>query len=519
MIKRKKIMSVILTLSVAMSLAACKKDPVQPTTGDGKIDTSKFVNINYVVLGNKPTNGQLEKVQEKWNEYLKEKVNASLEFKWVEWTDWYTKYNLLLASGEALDLITTASDWLDLWPNAQKGAFKDLDALLPKYAPNTYAAVSKANWEQCKYNGKIVTIPEDTYTQWVNHGFIYRGDWAKEFGITSPIKDWETFGKYLQGIKDKKPGVIPWSFAGGSYSSASGWFQSKTQEINIDAVPTAVGTSLYYGKSADDPYTVVSPYMEDTFLEYAKTMKKWGDAGYWRQDSLNYKGDGWAEMKAGQTGVRQHHTQTYVNEYTNFEKLQPGADLQFFPFSAESNNLVEMTITHGATSVGAHSKNPERALMVYDLIRTDEKMYRYINYGIEGVQYVVKDGKLDRPASYDLTKDQFYTDFWGGRNDKLELPNVNIYPKYKEVYAGYDKIKKPYPYGRFAFNKQPVEAEIAALTEVSSKYLPSISLGKFDDPTKAVEEFRSKLKAAGFDKVKAEVQKQMDEYKKLVSSK
>jgi putative aldouronate transport system substrate-binding protein len=527
MIKRKRIMSLILALTVPMSLAACGKKTEAPTSTsttptantETKIDTSKFVNVNYVVLGNKPTNGQFENAQAKWNEYLKEKVNANLDMKWVEWTDWYTKYNLLLASGEALDLITTASDWLDLWPNAQKGAFKNLDDLLPKYAPKTYASVSKQNWEQCKYNGKIVTMPEDNYTQWVNHGFLYRGDWAKEFGITSPIKDWDTMGKYLQGIKDKKPGVIPWSFAGGSYSSAFGWFQSKTKEINIDAVPTALGTSLYYGKSADDAYTVVSPYMEDTFVDYAKTMKKWGDAGYWRQDALNYKGDGWVEMKAGQTGTRQHHTQTFVGEYSNFEKAQPGADLQFFSFSDESNNLLEMPITHGATSIGTNSKNAERALMVYDLIRNDEKMYRYINYGLEGVQYVVKDGKLDRPASYDTTKNEFYTDFWGGRNDKLELPNVNLYPKYKDIYAAYDKIKKPYPYGRFVFNKQAVESEIAALSEVSSKYLPSIGLGKFDDPTKAVEEFRSKLKAAGFDKVKAEVQKQMDDYKKLVNTK
>ena len=519
MIKRKKLLIVLLAVTMSASFLGCKKATSTTTAKDGKIDTSKFVALNYVVLGNKPTNGQLEKGQEKWNELLKSKVNASLEFKWVEWADWYTKYNLLLASGDSLDLITTASDWLDLWPNAQKGAFKELDDLLPTYAPQTYASVSKDNWEQCKYNGKIVTMPEDNYTQWVNHGFIYRGDWAKEFGITTPIKDWTTFGKYLQGIKDKKPGVIPWDINGGNFSMASGWFNSKTQEINIDAVPTALGTSLYYGKSADDPYTVVSPYMEDTFVDYVKTMKQWGDAGYWRQDALNFKGDANAEMEAGKNGVRQHHTQTYVGWYDQMTKKQPGSDLQFFPFSAESNNLLSMSITHGATSVGAHSKNPERALMVYDLIRNDKDMYRLINYGIEGKNYVEKDGKLDRPAGYDSTKDSFTTDFWGGRNDKLELPSATIYPGYKDLYASYDKIKKVYPYGRFVFNKQAVESEMAALSEVSSKYLPSLSLGKVDDPEKAVADFRAKLKAAGFDKVMAEVQKQMDDYKKLVGGK
>lgn len=38
------------------------------------------------------------------------------------------------------------------------------------------------------------------------------------------------------------------------------------------------------------------------------------------------------------------------------------------------------------------------------------------------------------------------------------------------------------------------------------------------DPVKAVEDFRAKLKAAGFDKLMAEVQKQLDAYKQLVES-
>lgn len=38
-------------------------------------------------------------------------------------------------------------------------------------------------------------------------------------------------------------------------------------------------------------------------------------------------------------------------------------------------------------------------------------------------------------------------------------------------------------------------------------------MGKAGDPAAAVEEFRSKLKQAGYDKVLAELQKQLDAYK------
>lgn len=515
MIKNKKFMTILMAVLMASSLAACK--PKTKTIDlNAKIDTSKFVTVNMVVLGNKPTNGQLEKVQAKWNALLKTKVNANLSLTWVEWTDWYTKYNLLLASGQSLDLINTGSDWLDTWPNAQKGAFMNIETLLPKYAPKTFAEVPKADWAQSSFGGHIVTIPEDQYTQWVNHGFMYRGDWAKEFGITSPIADFTTLGKYFQGIKEKKPGVIPWDLVAGGYSLAGGWFQAKTSTINIDAVPTALGGSLYFGKSKDDPFTVVSPYMEDTFVDYAKTMKQWGDAGYWRADALNFKGDDWAEMQAGKNGTHQHHTQTYIGTFDTMNKKQPGSDFSFFPFSAESGNLVSMPITHGAMSVGATSKNPERALMVYDLIRNDQEVYRLINWGIEGVQYEVKDGIKTQPAAYNDTKDAFYSDFWGGRMDKFELPSSTVYPGWKNLFASYDKIKTVYPYGQFVFDKTPIDAEIAALSDVSSKYLPAIGAGEAGDPVKAVTEFRAKLKAAGYDKVLAEVQKQMTAFKALV---
>ena len=89
----------------------------------------------------------------------------------------------------------------------------DITDLLPKYAPQTWSEVPEEHWDQCKFNGRIITIPEDQYTQWVNHGFYYRGDWAREFGITEPIRHWDTLGEYLQKVKDVK-GVIPYDVAG-----------------------------------------------------------------------------------------------------------------------------------------------------------------------------------------------------------------------------------------------------------------------------------------------------------------
>jgi putative aldouronate transport system substrate-binding protein len=245
-------------------------------------------------------------------------------------------------------------------------------------------------------------------------------------------------------------------------------------------------------------------------------MKEWADKGYWRSDVLNYKGDTRALFQAGKTGADQHHTETFSTLRPQMDVKQPGSEIDIFAWSDTRDNLISMSITHGATAVGAHSKNPERALMVYDLIRNDEELYKLFNFGIEGVQYEIADGKRVRPEGYDETKDAFSANFWGGRVDKFEIPSADKWEGMKEIYAQYDTIKKPYPYGQFVFDSTPVEAELSALSQVTAQLVPAIAFGKAGDPEKAVKDFRKRLEAAGYEKVQKEIQKQLDEYKKLV---
>ncbi|GGI96010.1 ABC transporter substrate-binding protein [Paenibacillus hunanensis] len=509
--KYRKWIAALLVSIMVFALAACGGKS-SSSAGD---DKSQFVTVTFVALGDKPKNGQFEKVMDKVNAIMKEKINANVQWKWVEWADWQTKYNLLLASGEPVDLVTIGTDWLDTWGNAQRGAFMPLDDLLPKYAPETWKSIPQEDWAQSKYNGKIVLIPENDYTQWINHGFFYRGDWAKQAGITEPIKDWDTIGKYLQWIKDNKPGVIPWDVQA-SDSIFGGWVQSHTQNLEL---PISTGyLPVFAGKSYDERYTVVSPVFDDTFLDFAKTMKQWADNGYWREDVLNNKNDTRTALQAGQTGMDQHHTQTFSGLRVQMDKKQPGSELQMFPFSRQSGNLLEMPITHGGVALGAHSKNPERALMAYDLMRNNKEIYQLLNYGIEGTQYVIKDGKRTLPDGYDETKDGFYSDFWAGRMDKFEIPSDTTWDKIDTLYSEYDKIKKPYLYGQFVFDNTNVQSELTAISQVTAEMGPAITYGKAGDPTQAVQDFRDKLKLAGYDKVMAELQRQLDAYKAQMDS-
>lgn len=528
----RKLLSVFLVVCMVISLAACgkkndSKDTSTPTTEtpstteEGGIDTSEHVTIKFVVLGNKPTNGQLENAMTELNKKLTEKVNAELELYWVEWADWQTQYNLLLASGDStIDLIGTATDWLDAWPNSKKGAFLELtEDMLKTYAPQTFASVSADHWNMCKYDGKIYLMPEDNYAQWTNHGFMYRGDWAKQFGLANGVNSFAELGQYFQGIKDKYPEVIPWDAAASGQAFgqqlAGGYFQSNTNTLFIDGIDVPV----FFGASKDDPFTLVSPYMEgQEYVDFAKMMKQWGDAGYWREDVLNYTGDTREEMYAGQTGADQHHTQTYYTTVRpQMDIKQPGSEVGFFSFSEPSKNLTNLVITHGATAIGSQSKHPERALMVYDLLRNDEEIYRLFNYGLEGTNYVVtSEGKLDRPEGYNKETDEYPGFFWYGRNDKLELDNVTWYAGKEDIFKNYASYAIDSPYSQLVFETDDLASYMSNMSDVFASYVTAIAFGKAGDPEKAVADFRAAMKSAGYDEVQKALQEQLTAYKEYL---
>ena len=255
---------------------------------DGTIDTSKHEVINMLVLGNKPTNGRLEAMLDKLNPILTEKVNAELEFTYVEWTDWQTQYNLKLLSGDSsLDLICTATDWLFGWENAKKGAFLPLsEDMLKTYAPKTWEQVSAdGDWDICKYNDEIYFMPEDHYTQYTNHGMFYRGDWAKEAGLADgKVKSFEDLTTYFKYVKDNKEDVIPWDIAGKNQTGGilGGYIGTKKNYTAFNCTSVGIFTD-FWGVMQEDPTTVTSPYMEDDSLyDAAELMKEWN--GYGRME-------------------------------------------------------------------------------------------------------------------------------------------------------------------------------------------------------------------------------------------
>lgn len=500
-------------------------DDASASTDSSAIDTSEHVVITYMTTGEKPT-ATAEKYDEmmaKLNEILTEKCNAELQTYFISWTDYLSNYNLTLAQMDGtVDLVGTASDWLDAWPNAKNGAFLELsEDMLKTYAPKTWESVPAEHWDLCKYNGNIYLMPEDNYAQWTNHGFIYRLDWAKAAGLTDGVKSWEDMTTYFRYVKETYPDIIPWDSDGTQYNQmASGWISSHSDYVPIDGI----NNGGMWGGTRGDLYTVYSPFTTDTdsLVEFAKMMKEWDEIGVWQTDVLNNTSStNRDDYRIGKVAAEQHHTQTWTDlvSHTPANTIyddDPNAETGFFYFGEETGNVTALSITHGAMAVSAGSKNPERALMVYDLLRNDPECYELFCYGIQGVSWDVNDeGLRITPEGYNSDTDNINgtTNFWWGRNDDLEIKDATRnWDEIDKLYDEYDKIKIEYPYGQFVADVDNIQSYIQNINDIHTNYMKQISFGKYSGSAEdIVKEYQAALESAGINEVTAELQRQFDE--------
>ena len=526
----KKILALLLATIMVLSLCAVSfAEDISVENAEAvwaekwaDVDTSKHVVINYMTTGDAPKTGCNPEMLAQLNAILTEKVNAEINIVWISWTDYLANYNLRIAAMDGgIDLIGSSTDWLDAWPNSKRGGFLELDTdMLAKYAPVTYATVPQEHWDVCTYEGDIYFIPEDNFSQWTNHGWCYRLDWAKEAGLENGCQTWADLTTYLKYVKETYGDqlIALWDADGTAYP-AYGYIDSFVKWRAIDGL----ASGALWGGYLDDPYTINCQFLEETDLlvEYAKLMKEWDEIGVWPTDVLSNTGvDNRKEFRQGKTALEQHHTQTWTgivspqaSSDNTMYKTDEDADVGFYYFGKEAGYVTRDLVTHGVAAVSAASANPERTLMVYDLLRNDKECYDLFNYGIEGRSYAIdENGYRYTPEAYDPDKDGISTNWWWGRNDALEIPSSAMnWDAINALYDEYDKIAVMYPYEAFVFDNSMVQSYINQCNEIYNTYMKYICYGQYSGTAEEiVAEFQNALRMAGVDEVTAELQAQIN---------
>ena len=146
----KKLVSLVLTAALLLLAAA-------PCMAEALFEEP----VELVWYGHANASGT-EEALAKMNKILKERYNTTLVVNHIGWGDWQSQYNLLLTSGENIDLIYVNSAIYSQY--APTGAFQDLTELFPEYMPETYKYFTEDELKQFAVDGKIYAVPSSMRT-------------------------------------------------------------------------------------------------------------------------------------------------------------------------------------------------------------------------------------------------------------------------------------------------------------------------------------------------------------------
>lgn len=529
--KKKLNMAIMTLMTSALVLSACsggnngnKPSETGNASGtpsnaveNGGIDNSKEVKLKMYLLGDAPK-GMPDVITE-INKKMKEDINATLDLNYIGWGEVQSKYPLVLASGEDVDIIFTA-DWNFYVQEAMKGAFHELDAdLLNKYMPKHMAKLDPAGLKAAEINGIPYMVPTSTPDRKASVALIRR-DLREKYNIPE-IKKFSELGPYLEAIKKNETDMIPLNLD--SQFDLPSPFLYLTNEKIAYTQPLDSGNPMAQGIGYDfeDASGKLFTTVEEPFITAGKfaanTMKEWYDKGYVNKNPYANKTRSKDNFCEGKSGVAFGNTLDVAAVTENC--AAKGIEVDILTTVSPQGHVPQNTWLNNGLAVAASSENPERALQAMDLLMQDPAYVYLTSFGIEGKNYVITaDDKIGLPEGVTPENNTFPADasgFWFVNKDLLK-PMANWPQSYVDHRNSVGEKMIPQLYGGFTFNSENVKAQIANIANVSTQYGSPLFVGAVKNVDEAYVELANKLKAAGIDKVKAELEKQTQEYLKTV---
>lgn len=453
-------------------------------------------------------------VQNAMNDYLKKtypEMNMTVKLNPIDWGAWSDKTNLMMASGEKMDLMFTA-DWLGFQQQVTKGALLPLDDLLAKYGPDI-EAVEKDYHEPAKRGGKLYGI--HTHQELGGTQGVYLNKELADkyhFDLTvlksGKIEELEPM---LKTIKENEPGITP--LVAPSFPLEAYYASGNLDSISSIAAINTVGT-------AADDYTVINSFTTPRYMELAKLTNKWYKAGYINKDALTPGLDAWKKLQAGKGFAFVGDMDILADMEIGKAAVSPNGTLKAnremlqIPLNIDRLQTGKMTATMQAIS--KTSEDPERAMMLLNLFFKDKQLLTLFNFGIEGKHYVLKDGQIALPEGQTTDTVGYYHDImWQIGNQMLNYTRTGEDPnKYQNYEKFNEKVSSnPSRIFGFVFDPEPVKSELISIDNANKAFVDGLKAGQLD-PEEILPKLLEKQKAAGADKVMAEAQKQLDAWLK-----
>lgn len=504
--KLKKIALVMATAMALTTFTGC---------GGNNNNSSGDVTLKWVLPGpgmQKDSEEVFRAVNEKLKTY-KGFENVNLDITVYPSSDYQQKFLLLQTSGGAMDVVQTYC--LKDTEEIRNGSFIPLDDYIKK-SDGYKDAFPEWLWDYAKVDGKTWFVPNYQLLANVDYSFITKKELSDKYGDMRKMQDtfvkadtfdescWDEMENYLETLyKNGKIGKGYMPLDSLTWTLQKG-YENVGERFNI--------------KAGDDTHKLV--YMDEmperihAFHRMSDFFKK----GYIRKDIASAESTD-ADY-ASENGYVLWHGSMRCNDELNkvsLENTEKKYNIKVDYAMTKDYDYIPSYNAAGGMAISTKSKNPDLAWNFIELMNTEKgkDLYNMIVYGIEGKHYKKIDdntvevigtvGQASSSSDYGLWK-------WNTGNTKYAYNTANetTTPEMiDEVNNGEHAVRSSLT--GLKLDTSSLTTEIAQINAVFEEY-KALNLGTYSDVDKTYKEYMAKLKTAGLEKVRTELQKQVDEF-------
>ena len=505
-----RFISVVLVLLMTFSLVACApkdNDDTKPNEGTTAQDSTEKEHITLVMYTQGPNQVGKEDMIQELNKYLKEKLNITLDLRLS--SDYADTMGTRIDAGEDWD-ICLVGHGVDFQSYARRNAFAPLNEHID-LLPDTTGQINQNAMSLFTIDETIYAVPilKDAWSQ---YGWIINQTLLDDLGMEFP--EWATkrdLVDFLLEVKEKRDEKYP-DEAGNAlikdvFYNYEQWIVGEliVGGWNKPLVNTNVSEETgYKGISIGD--TAFCPIYTQEYRDIMKAVRELVKAGVGAFDAKTFDPDS-ALTNAGK--LLGSCTSGLISVA---EDVNPGYKSAYYP----STESYASTVKAGF-AVNAKCENVERAVELLEFLQNDTYAATILHFGPEGKGWTDTDN--DNVIELTELNSDSSTRYWynwygwtlGGVTAMKAIPGsaTNYMENMKEL----NRTATTMPNYGFTFNSEPVENEIAAVSNVFAEYHAVLQTGQNDNVDELVDEFIAELKANGMDEIVAEAQRQLDAWR------
>ena len=494
--RSKHLLAIVLLLAMLLALPACGSSPAPASTGPVTI---KFEMFSF---GETPDEAMVE---EALNNITRDKIGVEVDIEFYNLANYEEQIGLKMAGNEAMDLVAILGDTGAM---ARQGELMPIDSLLDQYGQSIKDICGDLLY-YATIDGQNYGVPFMANKKYVAT-LICRKDILDECGIDPrSMTTLEGVGKAYEIVSQKYPEMTMLAPDGdGLIFGYYGIDNEHVQHVSY------LSSDAYYLVSVNDEPTVINFYESDSYRRELDTMRAWYEAGYILKDAAT-------TSEVGSLSYYDGSLFSYISNQNCYgEKVEPivHAGLSNITFPSYAIPLSADVVTSADTlgvGISSNSKNAEAAMKWLNLLFTDSEMATTLYYGAKDHHWQMRDdGLIEYCDGIEAGNSGWEAAFnWciGNSGASYVFKSVSDDPdRNKKQLALNETAEISITYG-FEFDPDPVETQLAAVSNVVEKYALALESGSVDVDT-VLPQFIAEMKAAVVDDVVAEAQRQLDLY-------